>query len=93
MKSAFINQLLITSTALAQTFDMANALISTYFDRGYGAGGANELTAADLEGVGLSPAHIALGVTLFQQLQAMRNSAAITVGDYDATLNQLRRDI
>jgi hypothetical protein len=93
MKQNFINQIAITATALAQSFDSANTLINAYFDRGYGSGGANELTTGDLADVGLTPANISSAITLFQQLQALRNNGAVVPADYDATLNTLRRDI
>lgn len=93
MKQVFIQQLITIITALSQTFDTANSLISVYFDRGYGSGGPNELTADDLAAVGLTPASCASAITLFQQLQALRSGGAVAPADYDATLNQLRRDI
>jgi hypothetical protein len=92
-KDAFIRQTTTTATALAQSFDTANVLIAAYFDRGYGSGGANELTTNDLVAVGLSPAQIASAITLFQQLQALRNGGAVMPADYDATLNNLRQDL
>jgi hypothetical protein len=92
-KSQFLSKLTITATALAQSFDNANTLISAYFDRGYGSGGANELTSNDLAAVGLTPAQVASAITLFQQLQAMRNNGAVVPADYDATLNMLRQDL
>ena len=93
MKQVYIQQLITLITALSQTFDSANSLVNVYFDRGYGSGGPNELTADDLVAFGLAPAHVASAITLFQQLQALRSGGAVTPADYDATLNQLRRDI
>jgi hypothetical protein len=90
---AYINQLLITVTALAQSMSTAETLIGTYFDRGYGSGGSNEIVSNDLVDTGLSPADIANAITLFQQLQAFRNGAAVYVADYDATLNRMRQDM
>jgi hypothetical protein len=93
MKDSYIQQVIITATALAQSFATADALVNTYFDRGYGSGSANEIVAGDLAAQGLSPANIASAITLFQQLQALRNGGAVASADYDATLNVLRRDI
>jgi hypothetical protein len=98
-KDVFINQATIVASALAQSFDNALALANVYFDRGYNGGGANELTTNDLEAAGLTPAQIASGITLFQQLQLLRSGAqeaghsTVVPADYDATLNTLRRDI
>lgn len=93
MKDAYIQQLLITATALVQSFDMSRALMDVYFDRSYGAGGINEISAGDLAAVGLTPSQIASFITLSQQIQAFRSGAAIVAGDYDVTLNALRRDV
>ena len=93
MKEMYVQRLLAVSTALAQALSEAQSLTDTYFDRGYGSGGANELTTDDLVVSGLAPGHIAAGITLFQQLQALRSGLATTPADYDATLNQLRRDL
>jgi hypothetical protein len=92
-KEAFIRQLTTTATALAQSFDTANAIINAYFDRGYGSGGTNEILDADLVDVGLTAANVASAITLCQQLQALRNGGAVAAADYDSTLNVLRRDI
>jgi hypothetical protein len=92
-KETYIQQLTITATAIAQSLDTANTLINAYFDRGYGSGGANELVAGDLAAAGISPANVASAITLFQQLQELRNGGAVAAADYDSTLNVLRRDI
>lgn len=92
-KSNYINQLLITVTAIAQSMSNAETLVNAYFDCGYNGGGSNEIIEDDLVDTGLGPAQIVSAITLFQQLQAFRSSQAVTVGDYDATLNQLRQDL
>lgn len=89
----YIRQIFTTITALSQSFDMANTLINAYFDRGYNAGGANAITDDDLADTGLTAVQLGGAITLFQQLQAFRNGGAIAPADYDATLNQVRRDI
>jgi hypothetical protein len=93
MKEVYVQQLIIISTALAQSFDSALALFNTYFDRGYNYGGANEIVADDLAAAGLTVGQVVSAITLFEQLQALRNGGAVAAGDYDATLNKLRRDI
>jgi hypothetical protein len=93
MRNDYIRQVTTTATALSQAFDNANTLISVYFDRGYGSGGANEILDSDLADLGLTAAQLASAITLYQQLQALRNGGAVAAADYDATLNVLRRDI
>jgi hypothetical protein len=93
-KDVYLQQLFTIVTALAQSIDTAETLISAYFDRAYGASGANEITADDLAGYpGMTPAHITSAITLFQQLQNLRSGGAVYPSDYDATLNQLRQDL
>jgi multisubunit Na+/H+ antiporter MnhB subunit len=93
MKDTFVSQIITTITALAQSFDGANTLISTYFDRGYNSGGTNAIVDDDLAGVGLTAAQLGGAITVFQQLQAFRHGGAVSSSDYDSTLNQVRRDI
>jgi hypothetical protein len=93
MKSQYIQQITAVVTMIAQSFSQALALKDTYYDRGYGTGGANTITDADLAGTGLTPAEIASAITLFEQLQALRHNGAVVPGDYDSTLNKLRRDL
>lgn len=92
-KGAYLQQFTTTITAIAQSLATAETLINTYFDRGYGQGGANEIVSDDLESYGLTPAAIASGISLFQQLQAFRSGGAVSSADYDATMNLLRRDL
>lgn len=89
----YINQLTTILTAIAQNLATAQTLIDTYFDRGYNAGAANEITAEDLAALGITPTQLAGAITLLQQLQALRHGGAVVPGDYDAVLNQLRRDL
>lgn len=93
MKDAFIQQIIITATALAQSLDTANALVNVFFDRSYGAAGVNEIVQADLDALGLAVGQIAAFITLAQQLQLLRNGQAVAVADYDSTLNALRHDL
>jgi hypothetical protein len=92
-KQLYIQQITTTATALAQSFDAANALVNVYFDRGYNGGGADELVAEDLAAAGLTVGQVISFITLAQQLQALRNGGAVSSADYDSTLNVLRRDI
>jgi hypothetical protein len=85
---AYIMQIQTTVAAIAQSFDTANSLVNTYFDRAYG-----QLTEGDLEGFDITPGQLASAITFFQQLQALRNGGATAPADYDATINQVRRDI
>lgn len=91
MKEQYVQQIHITITALAQSFATALALKDTYYDRGYD--GSSAITTDDLAGTDLTPAQIASAITLFEQIQALRHGGAVVPGDYDSTLNKLRRDL
>lgn len=93
MKDKYVNQVITTITALAQSFANAEMLVNTYFDRQYGSGGANQIVDDDLVDTGLTAGQLASAITLFQQIMALRNAGATAPADYDATLNQVRRDI
>jgi hypothetical protein len=93
MKETYLQGVTVAATALAQSFDSARVIFNTYFDRNYGAGAANEITAADLEGTGMTLAQLTNFITLCEQIQRFRDGLAVTSGDYDSTLNALRRDV
>jgi hypothetical protein len=93
MKDAFISKLLIVVTAIAQSLDTGMPLTEAFYKRGYGSGGANEITDGDLVASGLTVPQLISGIVLLEQLAAMRAGQAVAVGDYGATLATLRRDI
>lgn len=92
-EQTYIQQSLITHTAIAQTLDNVAALLEAWYKRGYAPGGPMEITDADLADTGLTAAQFLAGVVLWQQLAALRGGQAITPGDYAATIATLRQDI
>lgn len=92
-KDVFVTQATIVASAISQSLDNIQALVSVYYDRQYNTGGTNELTTGDLAAFGITPVQMAAFVTLGEQLQHMRNGQAVSTTDYDATLNVLRRDL
>jgi hypothetical protein len=93
MKETYLQGVTVAATALAQSFDSARVIYNTYFDRNYGAGAANAFTEADLTGTGMTLAQLTSFITLCEQLQRFRDNQAVATGDYDSTLNALRRDL
>ena len=93
-KSNFINETLSAATKLGQIASDVEELKSIYQDRGYGAGGADEITQADLDEV---PVVVQLAdftdmVTCMQQLLKFMGNEAVTQGDYESTINKVRVD-
>lgn len=68
-------------------------MVSIYFDRGYGAGGAQEIIDADVSELGLTAAQMTSFITYCQQDQNFLDGGEVVLGDYSATLNVLRTDI
>jgi hypothetical protein len=81
------------TTTLAQVADKMEDMVTVYFDRGYGAGGAKEITDADLAALGITAAELAGFITVAEQVGKLLNNQEVTEGDYDSTLNKLRTDV
>lgn len=94
-KSTFIDRLVGLATTLAETAEGLASIENTYFDRGYNGGGADPITAPDIPSKHgtLTATDIANFITLIQQFNNFRNNAAVTTGDYDNTLNDVRDDL
>lgn len=80
------------ATALAANIYAAKDVDSVYFDRGYNSGGADPIIDADIVGLEITATELGAFITLTQQLANFADNAAVTQGDYDATLNQIRID-
>ena len=81
------------STRLAAIIDEAADMDTVYFDRGYNSGGGDPIADADVSSLGITAADVGDFITLAQQLANFANNAAVTQGDYDATLNKMRTDV
>lgn len=87
---AFVQRVQGNAQRLAVEVETAEDMKAIYYDRAYNSGGANELTDEDLAEFNITAAQLASYVTLCEQLVNMRDNAAVTQGDYGATLNQVR---
>jgi hypothetical protein len=67
--------------ALANVNDVVSELENIYFDEGYNSGGADPI------------AEVGSIITLLQQFQNFTGNAAVTTGDYAATLNTTRSNL
>lgn len=92
-KIEFAKKVQAVNTTIAQLFLDTKDLDSVYFSEGFDGAGSDPITDADLVSLGITAAELALGDTLFQQIQNMRNNSAVTSGDYQATVNALRSDL
>ena len=89
-KVDFALQIQSQGTTLADLAAALGELYNTYFDSGYNGGGADPITDEDLEGHNLTAADIANMITLTENLDKFLNAQVPVVGDYSATLNQIR---
>lgn len=64
--------------------------VNTYFKNGFNSGGSNPIATADVAGNNLTPSQVASGVTMAQQLANFFGDEAVTQGDYESTVQQLR---
>lgn len=92
-KNEFVNEFKLQATSLAQIIARCEELEDIYFDRGYNSGGADAITDADISSTGLTAAQVGSLITLGQQIVNFRDNAAVTTGDYGATLNVARNDL
>lgn len=79
------------ATTLAKTADTMKNLTDTYFDRGFNGSLTN--TALSSVVPSITAADVTSFITLSQQFDNFLNNAAVSQGDYDATLNKIRTDI
>jgi hypothetical protein len=84
----FFQQISITSSAVAQTFDDLARIYAVYWSRGYSAVTDDELAAH-----GITRSQLNSIITLAEQVALFRSGQATTPVDHNAALNQLRGDI
>lgn len=92
-KESFARKIMDAVASIAQASDDGDNLVTVYFDRGYGSGGADPIQDSDLTELGINATQLAGGITFFQNLVTMLNNGVPTQSDYDTILNTLRNDI
>jgi len=92
-KIEFAKKVQAISTTIAQLYLDTKDLDSVYFTQSFDGSGADPIIDADIASLGITAAEVAAGDTLFQQIQNLRNNAAVTAGDYQSTVNALRDDL
>ena len=92
-KIEFAKNVQAINTTIAQLFLGTKDLDSVYFSEGFDGAGTDPIINADIVSLGITAAELGLGITLFQQIQNLRNNEAVTTGDYQATVNALRSDL
>lgn len=92
-KIQFGTQAQLDATTLAQVADKLANLETVYFDRGYNSGGSDPIANADIVSLNITAADLAALITLIQQFNNFLGNLAVSTGDYDATLNTVRKDV
>lgn len=91
-KATFIDNLQSYANLLLQAKLGFEDLVDTYFKNGFNSGGANEIVNGDVSANNLTAAKVASAITMAQQLANFFGNAAVTQGDYEATLQQIRSE-
>jgi hypothetical protein len=89
-KGQFVGDLQTCFNGLIQAKQQAADLVNYYFKNGFNAGGSNPIADGDVSAYGLTAAKVASAVTLMQQLASFFANAAVTTGDYEATVQAVR---
>ena len=92
-KQSFLSECANVATLQAQLFTRWAQIVAVFFDRGYNTGGAGNLTDAQLAELGLTRGQLDGLVTFAQQVEQLRQGAAVAIGDYDSTVNAWRTDV
>jgi hypothetical protein len=91
-KEQFVRDLQQTTTLLGRNVDHYRSLVKQWFDEGYGGGGSDALTQAELDQMELSLllADILAGIVLAQQVVNFNGNEPVTQADYAGTVAKLR---
>lgn len=92
-KIEFAKKVQAVNTTIAQLFLDTKDLDSVYSSEGFGVSGSDEITDTGLTSLGITAVELGLGITLFQQIQNLRNNNPVISGDYQSTVNSLRSDL
>lgn len=80
---SYVNMIIQAKLGLADA-------VNTYFKNGFDSGGANAIADSDVAANNLTAAKVAAGITFAQQLANLFGNAAVTQGDYESTVQELR---
>ena len=93
VKTNYVNKMLARTKDLANVKTALHEIYNTYFDRGYNSGGSDPIQDSDIVSANVTATDVANMITLIENLDKFFDNQSVTTGDYDATLNQFRRDI
>ena len=89
-KQTFVADLQTACNLMIQAKQLFADASNYYFKAGFNSGGANPITNSDVSANGLTAAQVAAGITFATQLANLFGNSAVTTGDYEATVQQLR---
>ncbi len=92
-KQRFVRAMQATATLLARVKKEFEDQFETYQARGYGSGGADPITDADIVDTQVTAAEVAEGWTLAENLPKFIDNNTPFASDYDLTIAKLRTDI
>jgi hypothetical protein len=65
-------------------------VVNNYFKNGFNSGGGSQIVDGDVTASNLTASKVASGITMAQQLANFFGNAAVTQGDYESTLQQIK---
>ena len=92
-KDSFITDVVTITNQLAKYYtDRSDELHKSYFDNGYNAGGANEITDADVQALyaDMTAADFTQAISLMEQMNNLMENRAVTQADWQASVNAVR---
>src|SRR5262245_25638114 len=93
-KTDLVTSLQINTNLLARVIDDARALRAQWFAEGYGPGGPDALTDADLaEFGGLTIPDVVGGITLSEQVENLNDNQPVIQADYASTIAKIRTSL
>jgi len=92
-KTNFVASMQKAATTQGQQQAVLKTIYETYFDRGYNAGGADELTDEDVASLGVTAADVAGFITVCEQFGNFMTGQAVMTGDYSVATNKMRVDL
>lgn len=92
-KTDYMYEVIRMIRRLAEEADVVAERHKEFFDKTYNAGGADEITQADIDAAvfDISLTDFTSGISLLEQYSNFVSNSAVTAADWQATMNRIRR--
>src|SRR5262245_54304851 len=93
MKQEFARKVQATTTTFVKAYEDFLTSIRVYFDRGYGAGGADPITDQDLSGLSFGADDLASIINMTTQLENFMTGQQVVPSEWHVPCSHVRSDI